>query len=447
MKAATPLLLLATLCFGSSLSEKPTNSSLLIYNENRALVHETRDLKLSKHDTQLLYKDVASTINTDSINVTLPKGVELFSQQYRYDQLTLQKMLDAHIGKKISVKVPNGNKTFSTIKATLLSASGGYPLVKTHNGHIFATKVENILFDTIPDTLITKPSLVWNLSVAKDTTGEMQLDYLINNISFKSDYILNLQKEKGDLSGWLTINNHSGKEFKNTSLSLLAGDVNFVNKRAPKLYDTVAVMSEKAPSVQHQSFEGYHHYAIPFKVDIANNEKTQIKFLTLDQLLISRNYIANLHDPLFLQGEHIADVQQHLSFQTYDQPLPKGIIRVYSKLKSKTVLLGESEIPHTPKNTEIDLVIGKEFDLKVRQTVIDRDEKLHHLFATIAYEVSNNSEEQKNITLHIPFAKENNSKLITDEKYEYTKGNLVTFTFTMEPNTTKQFTVEYKKRR
>lgn len=33
-------------------------------------------------------------------------------------------------------------------------------------------------------------------------------------------------EDEANLSGWITINNRSGKSFKNTSLHVLAGDVN-----------------------------------------------------------------------------------------------------------------------------------------------------------------------------------------------------------------------------
>jgi hypothetical protein len=42
---------------------------------------------------------------------------------------------------------------------------------------------------------------------------------------------LNKQEDKVDFAGWVTIDNRSGKTYKNTSLKLIAGDVNIVKPK------------------------------------------------------------------------------------------------------------------------------------------------------------------------------------------------------------------------
>ncbi|QOP40550.1 DUF4139 domain-containing protein [Sulfurimonas marina] len=442
MKTLTSLLLLSSLGFGATLSTEPTNSSLVVYNSNRALVHEARDLKLNRNDTLIVYDNVANSINTDSVNIKLPKGVTLYSQQYRYDQLSLRKMLDAHIAKEVTFKTDKDK----TKKATLLSVEGSRALVKTKQNQIIPVKVENIIFKDIPKTLITKPSLVWNVKSSKNIKAPLELEYLISNISLTSNYILNIHKSAVDLSGWLSVNNRSGKAFHDTSLSFIAGDVNFVNKPQPVRYKTLAA-AEMDTSVQHQSFEGYHHYNVPFKVDLANNEKTQIKFLSLENMKFHKEYVARLFNPLHLKGETKHDVIQHVVVQELNQPLPKGTVRVYSKLKGQSILLGESSISHTPKNTQIDLAIGKEFDIKVLQTLIERQERKHLLSAKIKYAVTNSSDKQKTVIIRVPFSKDKRAKVFSREKYSYTKGNFVTFTLTVQANTTKTFTAEFERKK
>ncbi|MFT7860742.1 MAG: hypothetical protein ABXS93_07380 [Sulfurimonas sp.] len=440
MKTLMSLLLLSSLGFGATLSNKPTDSSLVVYNANRALVHETRDLKLSRDDTLIVYDNVASTINTDSVSIKLPQGITLYSQQYKYDKLSLQKMLDAHIGKEIELK----KKKSKTQRATLLSANGKSALIRTKEGNIFTTKVKDIVFKNIPNTLITKPSLVWNIKTDKKIDAEMELNYLLKNISFKSDYILDLSDDSADLNGWITINNHSGKAFHNTALSLLAGDVNFVANYTPRTYKAVAALAERDTTAQHQAFQGYHFYKIPFRVDIANNEKTQLKFLTLDRLKYKKHYKVQTRNPLYLQGEQKSDVMQHVVLQKLEDVLPKGVVRVYSKLKGQTILLGESSISHTPKNTEIDLPIGKEFDLKLTQTLLEKQKSKHRLESKVLYTLTNNSDETKTFEIYVPFSKDKSAKVSSKENYTFTKGNLVTFGVTVQPNATKKFTAKFK---
>jgi len=112
-------LILSSTLFSATLSSEIKNSSLVVYGSNIGLVHEERELSLKSSDTSILYEGVASSINTDSINVTLNPLVSLKSQQFRFDSLTLHKLLDAHIGKKIEVRLLRNKNEFKIIFATL----------------------------------------------------------------------------------------------------------------------------------------------------------------------------------------------------------------------------------------------------------------------------------------------------------------------------------------
>jgi hypothetical protein len=440
--------LLSSYVLASTLSPTLNESSLVIYNSNIGLVEEKRDLKLNTTDTSIIYEDVARSINTDSVSVTIDPSVTLFSQQYRYDKLTQNKLLDAYIGKKVEIRQLKNRNEFKIITATLLSHNGSQAIVKTLDYKIITVPSANIRFDAIPQELITKPSLVWNINVSKNLETELEIKYLINNISFKSDYILNLDDTTSDLSGWLTLNNRSGKAFKNTNLSLLAGDINRANKRTPRVYRTkTRQVAMDAPEVIQKDLEGYHFYTIPFKVDLANNEKTQIKFLSKDAIKTTREYEATLNNPLYLMGERKSNVTQYLTLAPLDIPLPQGTIRTYSKVDSKSVLIGETNIPHTPKNTAIKLKLGKNFDIQVKQTLLKRDDTQERFDVSVAYSVANNSDMPKTISISAPFNKNSDSQIITKQNYKFTKGNLVTFTLDLQANETKKFQVQYKSKR
>ena len=439
-------ILTTSILLGSSLSQNSTSSSLIIYNSNVGLVHENRELNVKKNDKEIIYGDVASTINTDSVNVDLPKGVSLFSQQYRFDKLTQKKLLDAHIDKRVDVKVMKDSKNFKIIPATLLSNDGKISIIRTKEKNILTVDSKDIIFKNIPSELITKPSLVWNVKAKSNIKSEMSIDYLISQIGWKSNYILNLKKDKANLSGWITINNRSGKSFKEINLHVLAGDIN--RARQPRENYRVAksmqMMADSAPKVAHQAHEGYHFYTIPFKVNLANNEKTQIKFITLNNIDVKRKYSATMYNPNYLQGEMKHDVTQHITLKGLKLPLPKGVVRSYSKLGDTNILLGESSLKHTPKDTPISLKLGKNFDVKVKETVIKRDDNRWQFSADINYSVKNSSNESKTVEILVPFNKNSSSEVESTQRYTYTKGNLVTFILVVKPQSTKEFKVHFK---
>ncbi len=432
--------------FGATLSSDVKNNSLILYNSNIALVHEERALEIQKDDATIVYPDVAQNIKIDSVNVSLPNAITINSQHYRYDKLTLEKLLKAYIGKKVDIRLLRNRNEFKIITATLLSFNHSTALVRTLDYKIISVKTSGIEFDTIPKELITKPSLVWNVNVKEDVKAPIQLDYLVSNINFKSNYILDLDGNNSALSGWISIKNHSGKSFQNTKLSLLAGDINRVHHKRPQLYKSMRVTHSPARVKEH-SFEGYHFYTIPFKVTIPNNETTQIKFLDKKNLDIERVYTAQMQNPLSLQGEKKSAVSQSLALNGLDIPLPKGTIRIYSKLKNQTILLAESTIAHTPSNTPLKLAVGKNFDLKVKETLLSRADSDEMFNVDVEYTLQNSSDENRSINILVPFNRQESSTVTSDVEHTFVKGNLLNFLVKIPAKQTENFKVHYESKK
>jgi len=128
-------------------------------------------------------------------------------------------------------------------------------------------------------------------------------------------------------------------------------------------------------------------------------------------------------------------------------PLPKGVVRTYSKLKEQNILLGESSLNHTPKDTPIRLKIGKNFDVKVTQTLAKRSDTKNWFNVDVKYSLKNSSDEPKTVTLLVPFNKQSDSKINTKEKYSFTKGNFVTFSIKVPANKTQSFKVNYESKK
>ncbi|WP_373035052.1 DUF4139 domain-containing protein [Sulfurimonas sp.] len=449
---STSLVLLTSSLFASSLSPKPESSSLIVYNGGIGLVHEEKKLNVQRGDKQIIYKDVASTIETDSVNVVLPNSIRLFSQQYRFDKLTMSKLLDAHIGKKVKVDKVNCKTREGSLGCkkyvTLLSHTSNNSLVRDAGNEIISVLSKDIIFEAIPNSLITKPSLVWNINTKENLETKMNIDYLIRNLSWKSDYILNLNGNKADLTGWITIDNRSGKAYEDTKLYVLAGDINRAQRPRPEFrYEKAMAMMQDAPAVSHQAYEGYHFYSVPFKVNLANNEKTQIKFITLNDIPITRKYYAVLSNPLYLQSERKHGVTQFIEIKKLDIPLPKGVVRTYSELNKQNILLGESSLEHTPKETPVKLTIGKNFDLKVKETIQKRSDTKNYLDATVIYTLKNTSEEKKTIELLIQFNKNSTSTIDTKKSYTFRNGNQLSFKTVLEAKKTEKFTVHFRSKR
>lgn len=438
-------LLTSALLNASSIASQPSSSSLIVYNGNIGLVHEKRGLSLDSGRQSLVYPDVASSVQTDSVTVTFPNGVTLFSQQYRFDKITAQKLAQAHLGKEVKFYIKSGSELI--YKSGSLLAADAQAVIRTAQKEIYTVPISALVFSEVPGELITKPSLVWNIDAPKIDKATLSLDYLINNISWKSDYTLKLSQKSADLSGWITIDNRSGKAFEETSLNVLAGDINRVQESKKRLYMAKAAVAEiGTPAVQELSHEGYHLYRIPFAVTLANNEKTQIKFIDIKNIPVKRKYRAQLSNPLYFQGEVKHPVIQYLEIESLDKPLPMGTVRSYSKEKETTLLLGESAIAHTPKHEKIEITLGKNFDLLAKEKTLSNNSDRYYWDTTVYYELNNRSKESKTVELLVPFVKKENgqSSVTTKQQYRWENANLLSFPVTVKADSQQSFEVHFR---
>ncbi len=435
----------------ATLSPTLQSNTLVVYNSNMGLVHEERAVVLDKGKQTLNYPNVASTVETDSVNVIFPSGVKLYSQKYKYDKITLQKLLTAHVDKKVSVKVYHSKDSFELKHAVLLSA-GQDVIVRLEEGTIIQVPAEDVLFDAIPKTLITKPSLLWKVSSDQKREGVLGVDYIINNIHWKSDYLLKVNKDTADLSGWITLTNNSGKAFEDVSLKVLAGDVSReYAKRVQheRAYAAKLAYSDEGERVKEVSHEGYHLYTIPFRVDLADREKTQIKFIDERGIRIERRYDVRLSSPAWLGSEQKHKVDQYMEFEGLSKALPQGTVRTYSSVEGSTVLLGINAIGHTPKKEKISLQVGKNFDLLLKERSLQRSETKKHYEATVRYTLINRSDAQKRVELLVPFRKISDLESIvkSEMKYEYKDANTLRFRVDAKADSVKEFIVKYRNRR
>lgn len=423
----------ATLC------DTPENRSLVIYNSGIGLVHETRHLSINQGMQSIVYPGIATTVQTDSVQVKLPEGLVLFSQQYRFDKITLAKILQAQLGKEVRFV----RKKEQASKGILLAANP--PVVQTKRGIESGMKSGDFIFDTIPDTLMLKPSLVWNVDAAHPVDGELGLDYLLSGIGWKSDYVLALSGEEADLTGWITVDNRSGKRFEKTRLHLLAGDINRAN--LPVRYAQAMVYDKRAAAmpVAAKAVEGYHLYSVPFNVTLADNEKTQIKFIDQPRHRLKRTYNALMPSPFSVRGEQKVPVTQSLELSKFPVALPGGIVRTYSEVNDTTVLLGETRIPNTPKDENVTLRLGTNFDIVANNRLGSRHDDKRYLEASVEYTVSNRSEAPKTVAVSVHDVVDNAANTVrSSEPFSRPDGNTIEFRIQLNANETHHWHVSYR---
>lgn len=397
-------LLSSTMLFANSTKINNVKELSLSLYSNLAMVNETREVDIKSNGKQnLIYEGIASSVIFESIIPNFSKPTILYSQNYKYDILTLDKLLSKNINKIIKYKVQVDDFKYEIKEGKLLALNP--IIVQSNNKIISGINKTDIIFDKIPNDFLTKPSLIWETK-SKKGKQDIKLNYLTTGISWKSDYILNIDK-KNTLTAWISITNNSGVTYKDANIYCIAGDVKTSRaKPIRRMYkNMVAMEMSSAPMVTQKEFAGYHLYKIPFKQTLNNKQKKQINFININNIKI--NEYASSENNIYL---HRFSNKNNIKFNHKIQidnkksnnmgiPLPKGTIRVYQKDKDISHFIGQDNISHTPKNKKINITIGKYFDLSQKITQLEFQKTKYSVLSKYRRIIKNNSNKTKVIKI------------------------------------------------
>jgi hypothetical protein len=356
--------------------------SITVYNSNFGLVREIRSVDLAQGMNALEFRDVAAQIQPETVHVKSlvdEQSLRIFEQNYRYDLLSPWTLLSKYVGKKIKV-VRWNEKTNKDeeIEAEVLANQDG--VVLKIGGEITYGMPGRLVFPELPANLVSKPTLVWMLgsTLAKQ---RLEVSYLTRDITWKSDYVLVVDDgdAKGDLQGWVTLNNRTGTSYDNAKLKLVAGDV---RKLAPADTDYDGVGDEEQPMAQapppppefkEEGFFEYHLYTLSQPTSVKDNEQKQISLLEAKGITLKKQLIFRGTDYWYRNSYgQVASNQKigvFLDIENKEQnklgiALPKGIVRVYKADKSGAKqFIGEDSIDHTPRDEKVRIKMGEAFDV------------------------------------------------------------------------------------
>jgi len=161
-------------------------------------------------------------------------------------------------------------------------------------------------------------------------------------------------------------------------LQLLAGDLNLVSQPSPRRAEKVMMAMADSAEPARESIGGFHLYSLPWKTDLKQNQKKQLKLFGRQQIPVQ----PLLRDRAWLGG-YSSQAQKTkpellLRFANREPalglPLPAGVVRVYGQdSRGNAQFLGEDRIGHTAVNDELELRLGKSFDVSVQRRITDHD--------------------------------------------------------------------------
>lgn len=435
------------------------DTSLTIYNQSFAVVRDSVPLDLQQGENRIQFTDTTAHVEPDSVMLRDPAGntkLTILEQNYRADPISEALLLSMHEGKEIDFFVREENKPDRVVKGKVIR-SGYVP----HNanamqryGQLFyqnqmalsygSTAMSPIIevegqlqfslpgqprFPALADDTILKPTLDWHLHSDKAAKLNAELSYVTGGMSWDASYNV-ISPEKSDdldITGWVTMDNQSGKNFRDAKIQLVAGDVAKIvdprmdmNGYAGNISSAVAMKANgpMPPQVSEKSFDEYHLYNLPLATTLHDRETKQVEFVRASEVKSKRIYVYDglYIDPNQWRGQSLVYLRQREDFGSESQPkvwvmrefknseqnklgmaLPKGRVRFYRRddEDGRLQFVGEDLIDHTPKDEFIRVNTGNAFDLvgERRRTDFKIDSSNHWLDESFEIKVRNHKKE------------------------------------------------------
>ncbi len=453
------------------------------------VVREVRPIDLKQGLNTIRFTDVAEGIDPTTVafkSLTAPEATKVVEQDYQYDLVSADKMLQKYLGKPLTLLRKSAEERLSSQKVTLLSFDEKTLVVRARTfggedrGPVQVIPrnedLAEIALDDPDADLVTKPTLVWNVFTEKAGQHDAQVSYQTDGLTWRADYNLIVSRDDKavDIGSWVTILNESGAAYPDATLKLVAGDVQRLQppqKGYAGMGGGMGGMGVRAAprGFTEKSFFEYHLYTLGRPTSLANHATKQIElFPTRTDVPVQKTFVyyglpenqrysftphVNQDRELGTQSNKSVDI--YLILQNSEKnglgiPLPAGRVRVLKRDEADAALefIGEDVIQHTPKNEQVMIKLGSAFDVvgERKQTNYEIDTLRDWLTESFEIKLRNHKDEPVQVIV-----KENLFRWInwsiteSSQKYEKQDARTIHFPIKVPANgeTTVKYTVEY----
>jgi hypothetical protein len=418
---------------GAALADAPatvargarTDVAVTVYNDDLALVRDTREFDVASGESVVRFEDVAARIDPATVmvrSVTAPDRLAVIEQTYAFDLLSPERLLQRWVGREIEL-VESGDRLRERVTpAVLLSTTGGN--VYRIGDRIAVGHPGRIVLPNLPEDLSARPALRWRLANSGPARHKVEVSYLTGGLSWAADYVAVLRPDDtaADLSCWVTLTNKSGGRFDDASLKLVAGRINRgapAAKALGRAMDMAMAQEAAAPRFTNERLFEYHLYTLERRTTLDEEETKQMQLLAASGVKVTKSFRI-VGEPMWWRSrvgelernvpvgvflEFVNDAASHLGV-----PLPAGTVRLYKQDEGGAKqLIGEDTLAHTPRDERVVLKAGNAFDVVASRTQTDyRTVSTEPFQVEVAFAVTirNRRKEPATVTIREPIGGE-----------------------------------------
>jgi hypothetical protein len=369
------------------------NLAVTIYNNDLALVQDTRQLNLPSGRSRQEFPNVSGRIMPETVTLGAT-DVAIVEQNFDFDLLSPSKMMEKAVGEEITlVRTNPATGAEQRERARVLAVNGGVVLQIGDRIEVLRDDglPVRVIFDKVPENLRARPTLSVTLNAPRGGTRPVTLSYLTGGMSWKADYVTLFDEANGriDVQGWVTLNNQTGTTFDNADTLLVAGDVGgggfnggYDGRRGYPPPPPPPPPGNR-PGMQtpdRESLGNFYLYPLRERTTIANQQTKQVSFLDVTGAAARRAFV--FRNPWLGTADQAQSASTVIQFSSARESglgdaLPAGTVRVYMKdSRGNAQFVGENQIGHTPMGSDIAITTGAAFDVKV-QPVVERRERVN----------------------------------------------------------------------
>ena len=362
--------------------------AVTIYNDNLALVQDTRQMAIPSGRSRQEFPNVSGQISPETVTLNAP-DVAIVEQNFDFDLLSPSSLMEKAVGETITlVRTNPATGAEERERARVLAVNGGVVLQIGERIEVLRDDglPVRVIFDKVPENLRARPTLSVTLESPRAGTRPVTLSYLTPGMGWKADYVTLFDEAAGtiDVQGWVTLTNSTGTTFADADTLLIAGQVqqeqNYGGRRGYRPPPPPPSNRPGTETAERESLGDFYLYPLPERTTIANQQTKQVSFLDVTGAAARRAYVyRNGWLQTRDQAESADTVLQFSSSRNagLGDALPAGTVRVYMKdARGNAQFVGENSIGHTPMGTDIAIRTGEAFDVKL-QPVVERRERVN----------------------------------------------------------------------
>ena len=396
--------------------QQQTAMEVTVYNNNRGLVKDQRQIKLPKGLIELRFMDIAANIEVSSIHlhsITTPDKLSILEQNCEYEYIEPDKLLAKYIGKEVSIYRRNHLKDQVELMTATILYSGQDNIIYQSGDEIIMSLPSQIIFPKVSETIKTKPTITWLIYNDNPSLQTIETVYIARGLNWNADYriVLNQEDSKADIFAWADIENGSRLDYSDTTIKLVAGDVNHL----PYYDDTAGTeysLGHKPISFKGKSFADNHIYSMDRHTTLKNGQTKQIGLLQANDVKIKKEY--RLSSPeltdeisygrIFARSSE--DVTIYLTIDNKKShglgiPLPEGNVHVFKRDNNDSLqFIGADKIGHIPENETASVKLGSAFDIRATRTQKDFQQISQNIHE-ITYEINIRNHKKEDVTVRI----------------------------------------------